>query len=985
MLDPLEHKNKLHLDALRKKRRTASRILALRKIVTHSWRPVFWTLLFFGLWMLGIPAFLGTIVTYTTPFIFVIGLFYLLRKDIGSLTFNKAHTIDYALETNSALPRGQIKLIEDKLANPKTQKTRELWKNAQNEGIKSFSNLKVPHLNVSLSRQDPSALRFIAILIFISGLMMSGPTWKDKILSGLVPIIPESIIAQGHATNLWITPPEYTQMGQIHVVGSNLENPLSIPEGSTIKIRIHSIMGESFPPWLHNGDEKTQMTYLNEGLYGIETTINQGNTLSIKQAFIPRANWQYDYITDTPPEIALDIPEPEEIETTDTTETETVTTEPFEILENAQIKFPLKVKDDYGVKELKMTLNIDPVVEERPLGKPASEIRLIMSQPNIGFKIAPIYDMTWHTWAGLPVTFVYEAIDHKGQTATLDEIKLTLPERTFEHPVAKSLIKMRKKLAWEYDSSFAEISYNLETLLDAPDYLQDNPVIYLSIKTAASRLRYNNHAEQSKRLETAEAVINLLWYTALAIEEGNLSLALRELRDAQRALENAMRDPKSSEEEIAALMDELREKMANYFTEMQREVQKRLENGEELPTFSSEDFGDMISPDALANIMEQIEQALRDGDQAKAEELMSQLQRMMEMLDPNMTAQLPPDMQMMQEGVNELQELIERQEALRDQTAKQAEKQTTKKRKQDFAQNKPKPLDLQNLEEMLKDFGFDSFSKPQEETQQEQKQSQSQNLEDKQTAKNSTTENNSDKEQKQTQQNTEQSDAQAQPQPNQNSGQKQNDQNKNDDNSSEQTAKQNQENDQGTSPNQENDNEADQQAAISSPQQENNSAQGTQSNKTEQEALRYVLGQLMLDAAEKLNEVPETMGLAEQEMRGSEKELNHDNPRGSLPHQDQAIEHLKDAQENLSQQFRQRMQQMVGVGLSGGPQQLDPLGRPLDDSDEEGRGHDSHVQVPDEAQKKRVDEILRELRERSGDRSRSSDELDYLKRLLRQF
>ena len=161
----------------------------------------------------------------------------------------------------------------------------------------------------------------------------------------------------------------------------------------------------------------------------------------------------------------------------------------------------------------------------------------------------------------------------------------------------------------------------------------------------------------------------------------------------------------------------------------------------------------------------------------------------------------------------------------------------------------------------------------------------------------------------------------------------------------------------------------------------------TQANKTEQEALRYILGQLMMDAADVLDEIPETMGLAEQEMRGSSDALSGNDPAASLPHQDQAIAYLKDAQQQLSQQLKQRMKQMGAMGLSqgGSGMKFDPLGRPYSEGDENGNGFGSNVEIPSEAERKRAYEILKELRDRSADRTRSREELEYYERLLQQY
>ncbi len=836
MLDPLDQENMPYFKALSKKRKRAFIALTIENIALHSWRLFFWALMFLGLWMLEIPAFFGGIISVVTSLIFIAGIIYLIKKDILSFRFPKEDEIIRILENQSNLPRGQITILSDELANPNKHNTRALWEYAQKEMLRSLKSLKPPRLRHVLSRKDPAALRLIAMLVFVAGLLVSGNNWLDKIYGGIVPITPAQIISQGRDTNIWIKPPEYTQIGQIHIIGGKSNEALNIPEGSKIRVRLHSMLGEIFAPVFYNGDNRLDMTYMGSGLYGIETTIKSGDNIKVKQGLITRASWDYNFITDTPPEIREVYAQNKELPPRHCEHSEAIHPDldcrgakaprndknSYEIMDKGQIRFSLIVKDDYGVKNLHMSMKIDEMVEDRPLGKAVQETRLVMSRPDEEFKISPVYDLSWHTWAGLPVTFEYSAIDHKGQKTTLDKILLTLPEREFKHPMAKSLIAMRKRLAWDYDASFIDISRNLEILLSAPDYFQNNITIYLAIRSAASRLFYSDVYEGQKRIETAQAVIKILWDTAITIEDGDLSLAMRELRAAQRALENALSDPNSTDREIAAIMDNLREKMANYFAEMQREMQKNMANGDALPPMSAEDFGQIISPDALSTLMQQIESALKSGDTQKAQELMSQLQRMMEMIDPSMSSQLPMDVQAMREGVNELQKLIESQEMLLEQ-----------------------------------------------------------------------------------------------------------------------------------------------------------SITSTPPAKEEQEALRYILGQLMLEVSEKLDEIPEAMGMAEQEMRLSENALGDDKPFESIPHQELAIKHLKDSQEALSKQFKQRMQQMVGVGFNTGIKR-DPLGRPLDN-----RSND--VKLPDRAQKKRVDEILKTLRDRSGDLNRPDEELDYFRRLLRQF
>lgn len=900
MLDRLDQKYLKYFRTLEQKRRAAFCVLCIEHLTRYTWRPFFWVLFFCGLWMIGVPNFLGQIALYATSLLFFIGLIYFIKADILKFDLPNIDDADRFLEHGGKIPRGSIESIRDELANPQKPITRNLWQNAQIQILYKFQQLKISAPRAFILRKDPAGLRFIAFLMFICGMLISGHQWQDRIYNGMLPFKPASIIAGSTDINLWITPPNYTQKPQIRLSDKMPPSEfLEIPQGSKIRIRLYSSLGKYFTPTLTMGEVYMPLNDLGEGLYGIDDIdIAQGQRLKIQQAFITRFSTAYTYIADQVPHIKNNIityesNDPDIVVMSDLnndTEKEAAEDAPpaktYEILDNSHIRIPLIVSDDYGVKDLHMRLNIDKMVISLPLAQNFEETRLVMSGADSDFKISPVYDFTWHSWAGLPVSLTFTAIDDIGQSATLDEINIILPEREFKHPMAQSLIAMRKRLAWDYNDSFFDIADNLETLLTAPDYFQNNKGIFLSIRAASSRLRYSNPLPKAERIKAAQSVIDLLWHAAITIEDGDLSMAMRELRDAQRALENAMRNPDTDKDEIARLMDNLRNKMSNYFAEMQREMQKRQQDGKDNPQFSAEDFSQIISPDMLSKIMQDIEAALRAGDTQKAQDLMSKMQRMMEMMDPSKMAQLPMDMQVMKEGVNELQELIEQQEFLLDKTGQYIKGMNDHAWKKDI-----KPLDIPSIQKMLEDFGIEgTLPTPQKD---KIKPEESINPDDK-------------------------------------------------------------------------------------------SKPSLSDFKTDQEALRYILGQLMLDVAEHVGEIPESMGLAEQEMRGSENELGNEAPRKASEHQELAIKYLKESQKQLSEQFRQRMQQMIGISMSGS-QRLDPLGRPMGDEDPNGQNAGSDVKVPDEVQKKRVDEILRMLRERSGDRSRPDEELDYLRRLLRQF
>ncbi|GJL84596.1 MAG: membrane protein [Micavibrio sp.] len=856
MIDPLDFENRHLIDKLGRKRKTALLVMLFEQASLHCWRLFFWALLFCALWMIQIPAFFGSPGAVITLVVFFIGCIYLYKKDLRRFQWPSKKEIDRRLEKASNLKHRPISGLQDDLSNPAKYETRTLWEDSKTHMLAALARLKTPHPKAFTAKKDPYAIRLGIVLLFIIGLSVSGPRWDERIWNGLTPVSYTMDFKKADGISLWVTPPEYTGMSQIILEGSGKKQEIvKIPVGSQVKIRVTGGLGH---PALKIGETTTPLEHLGDDSYGLETEVPEGVQFTIKQMFITRSSWNYKLIPDTPPVIEAKTP--------------------HEILQNGQIRFPLTVTDDYSVKDITMTMTLDEVVSEAPIGEPVTETRSVVSPAGATFDIQPVYDLTPHSWAGLPVVIRLSITDHIGQNASLPPIKMTLPEREFQHPVAKALIDTRKKLAWEPVKTSRELARSIEIFLARPSAFGNDFVVFLAIRAASSRLFH------SPSKETAKAVIALLWDTALRIEDGNLTLAARNLRDAQNALENALKNSGTTDQEIAQLMNELRSAMAEYLMELQKELQKRMAQGDNVPMIPPEMLSSMIDPEALSSFLDQMESQMMSGDKNAAQEMLSQLQRMLDMMNPSMATPLPMDMQMMMEGVNELQELIDRQQELLDQTKGQMEITGVLQQKgRSYGETLEPNMSLFDkwglaMEDMPPPPSFDQEGKTKELT------------------------------------------------------------------------------------------------------------INTQSNKVEQEALRFILGQLMLEAGEALDDIPEGMGLAEQEMRLSSEELGANKPGLSIPHQEKAIEHLKESMEQLSQQLMARIQQMTGMAMSGGGMKMDPLGRPYGgDGEKPGLFPGSRVKIPNEAERKRVEEILRLLRRRSGELGRPDYELDYYRRLLRQF
>lgn len=824
LIDPLDREHTKAFKSFKRRKIMARLVLLLERVVSGLWRIMCWTLLFCALWLFQIPAFFGVIIATLVTLLFFAGLVYFALKDFHHLRWPSLHDALRRLERDSGFEHRPLASIEDVLANPEKPDTRNLWQ-SNIRGLRRFlSGIRLNMPNISLARRDPYSLRYGALFLFVIGMITAGSLSGERIWDGLTPISIDYKARAKNGITLWITPPEYTKASQIILDGKQ-DGAIAIPQGSTLKA---SISGGIGAPKIIIAAQEFDLEKTEDKNYTAEIAIPQGERISVRQMMITRAAWDYTLTPDLKPVI--------------------ITKSAPEALPDGPLRFSFMVYDDYGVQNLNMRMTLAEKMGVSPMGQPIEEMRAIFSPAATEFDIAPLYDLTAHPWAGLSVQFEFEAIDHIGQSASVPPISITLPERKFSHPVASKIIELRKQLIATPEAPYRDIAKKLEKIRLVPGAYQHDKIAFLNLTSASARLFYNKPS-----LETSRAVVAQLWDIALRIEDGNLTFAARDLRDAQRALQDVMSDPDASEAEIATAMNELRQAMMEYFLELQKEMQKRMADGQAMPMMPPDMLQQMITPDGLNDFLNKLESQMMSGDRQSAQEMLSQLQKMMDALDPSIAGPMPPDMQMMSDGVNELQELIERQEELLDQTQKQSKLQA----------------DLDALR--------------------------------------ASSENS---------------------------------------------------------------------AAI--PQV--NSAP----NKAEQEALRFVLGQLMLDAAEVLDNIPEEMGLAEQEMRQSSEALGENNPAGSVPHQEQALEYLKQSQQSLSDQFMARMQQMTGM-MFGGNSRLDPLGRPMGPDGDGKAGVGSDVEVPSDAEQKRAREILDLLRRRSGEHDRPKIERDYYRRLLKQF
>ena len=208
-----------------------------------------------------------------------------------------------------------------------------------------------------------------------------------------------------------------------------------------------------------------------------------------------------------------------------------------------------------------------------------------------------------------------------GQTGESAPVSDVLPMRSFYDPVAAALIEQRRDLLWSAANA-RRVTQVLRAVTNRPEATEVSPRAYLVVRTAIRRLAAAEEAGAVPQVrdEVAEA----LWQAAVQIEDGALGDAAERLARAQERLQQALRD-NAPDEEIARLMDELRQATRDYMEQMARNAQ---ENGEQQQAQIPP--GQMITQDQIQELMDRIQELSEQGRKAEAEALLEMLQQMLE-------------------------------------------------------------------------------------------------------------------------------------------------------------------------------------------------------------------------------------------------------------------------------------------------------------------------------------------------------------------
>lgn len=481
--------------------------------------------------------------------------------------------------------------------------SRSVWAAHVARMAERASSARAPEPDLRLSRRDPFALRYVAATALAMALLF-GSLGRVGEMSDAVGFGPGAASASGPSWEGWVEPPLYTGLPSLYL-NDITADAFEAPQGSRIALRIYGDPAEvTIDSSLGTADGAS------DDLAARTLVLERSGDLSV---FAPSGarTWQIAVLPDAAPDVALE---------------GTLQGEP-----PGQMQLTFSASDDYGIASGTARFHLDAAAADRRYGlaiepEPREALVLDLPMPFRGdraeFTEVMVEDLAQHPFANLPVQLTLTVTDEAGQIGTVSYDIPRLPGRRFFDPLANALIEMRRDILWNRANADRAAGL-LRAITARPEEGLDEGV-YLQIRTAIRRLE---SGVDSISAETRDGVAEILWNAALELEEGNLDNALERLRQAQERLSEAMRQG-ASDEEIAELMQELRDAMNEYM----RQLAENAEPGQETDQPDQGERTEMSMAD-LEEMLRRIEELMQEGRTAEAQELLNQLQQMLENME----------------------------------------------------------------------------------------------------------------------------------------------------------------------------------------------------------------------------------------------------------------------------------------------------------------------------------------------------------------
>jgi len=540
------------------------------------------------------------------------------------------------IETASGMQHRPLTALEDRLAGGTGDAATEaLWQAHRDRMAAQAMRLRIGVPATGMPQHDPYALRVALALALVVAAIDAGHDWSDRVVRSLSPAFAPGAAAAVATLDIWVSPPDYTGLPPQFLTPAAAAQPIAVPTGSSVLAQVH---GSGALPRLMLDDRAIDFARIDDSNFKGSATITAGKTLAVTQEGRTLGAWPIEVIPDLPPTIAF--------------------AKPPQHTDRGVLRLEYKAADDYGVESVKARIH-------RKSDASGETLTLDLPLPGLHLKeaaAASFHDLTPHIWAGLPVEITLQAADALGQTGDSETIETVLPERVFHNPIARAIIEARKELTLHPNDKQA-VAETLSDLSIRPTLFNDDTVVFLALRTAQARLVL------SREPDAVPAVQQLLWETALRIEDGRTTTSQRDLRQAMQALKDALAR-NAPDQEIEKLMRELQQAIDKYLQALAQQLQ-RQPNDQNMPPI---DPSHLLTRQDLQRMLDRARDLARTGARDQARDLLSQLQEMLENLRMGRAGQMRNGQS---QAMRQMQDMMRRQQQLLDRSFRRSRGQQT--------------------------------------------------------------------------------------------------------------------------------------------------------------------------------------------------------------------------------------------------------------------------------------------------------------------
>ncbi len=560
------------------------------------------------------------------------------------------------LEQRNALAHQAIRVQDDRPAGGDAIAA-ALWREHQARMARLVGRLHTGGPRPDIARHDRYALRAVPLLLVAVAFAFSYSN-RGGMLADVIAFRAPAETAPDVRIDAWVTPPVHTSRAPVFLTGNDrpqtdeaTNDTIRIPQFSELTVRVTGGSGRETVNFQADGEAVTAIRPEEDKTAGEKSVTPPAASNALPGARTMRYTilkdgaldvagriWRFSVIPDRVPEIAFDgVPK------------QTVA---------AALEISFIAHDDYGLQEAHAEIvPLDEPKEAKPL-YPPPDYRLDLPRRSAReAKGTTSRNLSEHPLSGKRVRITLVAKDAAGQEGRSLPVEMVLPARVFSEPLAAAVAEQRQVFALDKARMPYAIALS-DALMIRPEETIANLTHYLLLQSAGVRMRLSKSDDQMRD------AADYLWEIALGIEDGNLSLADRRLRDAQKALAEAL-ERNASDEEVATLMQELRDAMQAYMEELARQAAK---NGQQQENAMQQ--GKILRQQDLQRMLDQIETLARSGSREQAQQLLSELQRMMNNLQAGRPQQQGQQNDAMRQQMDKLGELMQRQQQLMEQTFK---------------------------------------------------------------------------------------------------------------------------------------------------------------------------------------------------------------------------------------------------------------------------------------------------------------------------